>query len=235
MAEVRQLLAEEVDIEERGGPRATTPLLAASVNGQAEVVMLLLEHGADASAKDNDGWTTMHAAAYWGLEAILLMLLEHGADSSAKDNAGWTPLHAAAYPGQGETARLLLEHGADLQSRTDDGLTPRQTPEDVATAQQRPQIVAMLQAEAERREAVRRARCEAFAMGHQERLGAGSRVGWLDAGVVRMVLEAGGFLPQEGSVGGEEGEEDDSDSEGEEGEEGDSDSEGEEDEEDEAW
>ena len=45
----------------------------------------------------------------------------------------------------------------------------------------------MLKAEAERREAV--ARCEAFAMGHQERLGAGSRVRWLDAGVVQMVLE----------------------------------------------
>ena len=47
----------------------------------------------------------------------------------------------------------------------------------------------MLKAEAERREAVRRARCEAFAMGHQERLGAGSRVRWLDAGVVQMVLK----------------------------------------------
>ena len=36
---------------------------------------------------------------------------------------------------------------------------------------------------------MRRANCEAFAMGHQERLGAGSRVQWLDAGVLRMVLE----------------------------------------------
>jgi len=46
--------------------------------------------------------------------------------------------------------------------------------------------------DAVRRETVRRARCEAFAMGHQERLGAGSRVRWLDAGVVRMVLEQTG-------------------------------------------
>jgi len=36
---------------------------------------------------------------------------------------------------------------------------------------------------------VRRANCEAFAMGHQERLGVGSRVQLLDAGVLRMVLE----------------------------------------------
>ena len=34
-----------------------------------------------------------------------------------------------------------------------------------------------------------RALREAFAMGHQERLGAGSRVLGLDAGVVRMILE----------------------------------------------
>ena len=37
-------------------------------------------------------------------------------------------------------------------------------------------------------EGVRRAKCVAFAMGHQERLGAGSRVLTLDAGVVRMIL-----------------------------------------------
>ena len=46
------------------------------------------------------------------------------------------------------------------------------------------QVAAMLQTEA-----VRRAQCVAFAMGHLERLGAGSRVRALDAGVLRMVLE----------------------------------------------
>ena len=45
------------------------------------------------------------------------------------------------------------------------------------------------EAEAERREAERRARCEAFALGHHERLGAGSRVSELEAEVVRMVIE----------------------------------------------
>ena len=43
---------------------------------------------------------------------------------------------------------------------------------------------------------MRRAKCEAFAMGHQERLGAGSRVRWLDAGVLRMVLEQTGGVYQ---------------------------------------
>ena len=45
-------------------------------------------------------------------------------------------------------------------------------------------LVAMLKAEARRR-----TQWEAFAMGQQEWLGAGSRVRWLGVGVVRMVLE----------------------------------------------
>jgi len=40
------------------------------------------------------------------------------------------------------------------------------------------------------RDCVRDERCVAFAMGHHERLGAASRVGALDAGVVRLVLDA---------------------------------------------
>jgi len=54
----------------------------------------------------------------------------------------------------------------------------------VATAESRLQIAEMLKAEA-----LRRAQCEAFAMGQLERLGAGSMVRGLDPGVVRMVLE----------------------------------------------
>ena len=38
-------------------------------------------------------------------------------------------------------------------------------------------------------EAVRRAQCEAFAMGQSERLGAGSQVRWLEPEVMRMILE----------------------------------------------
>jgi len=77
-------------------------------------------------------------------------------------------------------ARLLLDRGADEQTQTNDG----RTPEDVATLGAHHQIVEMLKAEG-----VRRAQWVAFAMGHHERLGGGSPVDELDAGVVRMVLE----------------------------------------------
>jgi hypothetical protein len=82
--------------------------------------------------------------------------------------------------------RLLLDKGADEQSRTH-GLTPRHrgmTPRQLATNRQHVEVVNMLAYVG-----IRRAQCVAFAMGHHERLGAGSRVLALDAGVVRMVLE----------------------------------------------
>jgi hypothetical protein len=147
-----QLLAEEVDIEERGGASVCTPLHVASAMGNDEVVLLLLEHGAEVSARNNKGGT---------------------------------PLHYAARQGHFETLRFLLHTGANLQLINNDGWTP----EDLARVYSHPQIVVMLQAEALRREEVRMTQCVAFSMGHHERLGAGSRVQWLDAGVVRMVLE----------------------------------------------
>jgi hypothetical protein len=91
-----------------------------------------------------------------------------------------TALHAAANSGNETVLRLLLDTGADEKTQTDDG----RTPENVATAQGHHQVATMLKAEG-----VRRAQCVAFAMGHHERLGSGTPVQELDAGVVRMVLE----------------------------------------------
>ena len=80
---------------------------------------------------------------------------------------------------------VLLEHGADLSAKGTCGLTP----ESFAEICPRLGTVAMLRAEPARREALRRAKCVAFAMGQHERLGAESRVQEIEAGVVRMVLE----------------------------------------------
>jgi ankyrin repeat protein len=56
-----------------------TPLHRASINGALEVVRLLLEHGADVEAKDNDGETALQVAAYKGHDEVVELLREHGA------------------------------------------------------------------------------------------------------------------------------------------------------------
>ena len=182
---VRQLLAEEVDIEEKGGPHASAPLKEASGHGHVVVVLLLLEHGADVSVKNIRGASPLHYATLEGLAETMFLLLHHGADVSATDELGWTPLHHAAVRGRVKVVQLLLEHGADLQLRNSQG----QTPEDMATFRSQLEVAAMIKAEEVRREELRMAQCVAFAMGHQERLGTRSWVQELDAGVVRMVLE----------------------------------------------
>ena len=76
--------------------------------------------------------------------------------------------------------RLLFDAGADVLAKTNKG----QTPEDMAVTGSHSHVAAMLKAEA-----VRRAQCEAFATGQHERLGSGSWVRCLDAGVARMVMD----------------------------------------------
>ena len=45
----------------------------------AEVVCVLLEHGADVEAKRNDGKTALQLAADEGYDEIVKLLREHGA------------------------------------------------------------------------------------------------------------------------------------------------------------
>ena len=207
---VKHLLTNGADIEERGGPYKSTPLHIASLSSYEEVVLILLEMTADVSVKNKDGETPLHYAALGGHTIVARLLLSKGADVSATDNHGRMPLHfavnenvaklliehgaelsatasdgttalhCAAVQGRAAVLQLLLDKGADVQSKSNDGMTPF----DVATAGSHHQIAAILKAEAKRR-----AMSEAFAMGQQERLGAGSWVQELEAGVVRMVLE----------------------------------------------
>ena len=76
-----------------------------------------------------------------------------------------------------------LLDGADLHSKPDGG----ETLEVCATRGGNPHIAVIMKAEADRREAVHMDQCVVLAMGHPERLRAGLRVLWLDAGVVRMI------------------------------------------------
>jgi ankyrin repeat protein len=67
-----------------------TPLMAASVNGVADIARALLAAGADVNAADISGWTALMWASYFGHVEIVRDLLAAGADKHAVSNDGDT-------------------------------------------------------------------------------------------------------------------------------------------------
>lgn len=122
---LRELLSEnaaQVNDYSRDG---WTPLALAAFFGHAQAVRLLLEHGADFTAKSRNamGNLPIHAAAAGGKTEAVAALLAGGADVDAVDERGWTPLALAAQNGSQEIVALCLAYGADVHARASDGKT----------------------------------------------------------------------------------------------------------------
>jgi len=61
-----------------------------------DIIELLLEYGAESSAKDSQSQTALHYASISGHTGdILGLLISHGAELQARGNLGRTPLHLA--------------------------------------------------------------------------------------------------------------------------------------------
>ena len=104
-----------------------TPLQVAIQKGYLEIVLLLLEGGANPELRDhNDDQTALYLVSSHGYSEVVRPLIDHGADPNAKcrdcHDGGfevkWTPLHAAIQKGYLHIALLLLEGGADTETRS---------------------------------------------------------------------------------------------------------------------
>ena len=103
-------------INARGGWEET-PMHVAARSGHADILSLLLEHGADIDGQDIYGQTPLHRASRNPQVEAVQCLLDHGADVNALDINDWTPLFLAASEEHVEFARMLLEHGARVNVR----------------------------------------------------------------------------------------------------------------------
>nr|CAI5859549.1 unnamed protein product [Callosobruchus analis] len=91
--------------------------------GQAQVVKVLLEAGANADQADVDGWTPLRAAAWGGHTEVVELLVKHGCSLDSVDAENRTALRAAAWSGHEEIVKILLEHGADVNLTDHEGRT----------------------------------------------------------------------------------------------------------------
>jgi ankyrin repeat protein len=98
----------------------------ASEAGHVEIVHLLLEKGANANARTNEGKTPLHMASMRGWLEVAKLLFKYGADVNGKDADHWTPLHfALEYNWTGPKVALwLIELVVDVNSEDNDGYTP---------------------------------------------------------------------------------------------------------------
>ena len=81
------------------------------------VIRLLLDHGANPNARDDDGSTPLHHSSWWigGVQGTVegtRLLLKYGAIIDAEDNEGRTPLQLALEQDRQDMAICLREHGA---------------------------------------------------------------------------------------------------------------------------
>jgi len=156
-ARVKELLDRGVSVNMLGGDR-NTPVMEAAYGGHLDTVKLLLDHGADLSAKKNDGASPMTLtsnreiidlfknvnslvdAATKGNNQSFKELIDKGTPVNGLDQFGHSALTEASYNGKTELVKLLLDKGADPNIKKSDG----ETPLSLATGQKHQDIVALL-------------------------------------------------------------------------------------------
>ena len=116
----RTLIEHNADIHIQG-KNGRSPLHVAAMHwikhDQDDVIQLLLDHGANPNARDDNNATPLHYSSWFeysdgGTVEGTRLLLKHGAIIDAEDNEGRTPLQLALDHGRDDIARCLKEHGA---------------------------------------------------------------------------------------------------------------------------
>jgi len=157
-AAVKGWLEKGVDVNMRGNGN-NTPIMEAAFAGKLDTVRLLLDHGADLSARKDDGETVttldgghkdvaelfkdvgalVTASSKGDLKAVQ-ELIDKGTPVNGLDANGQSALTEAAWNGKTEIIKLLLAKGANPNIKKSDG----QTPMSLAAAQKHQDIVTLL-------------------------------------------------------------------------------------------
>ncbi|XP_069503438.1 caskin-1 isoform X1 [Ambystoma mexicanum] len=96
----------------------------AALNGNTELLLLLLESQAAVDIKDNKGMRALHYAAWQGKKEPMKLLLKSGSAVNIQSDEGQIPLHLAAQHGHYDVSEMLLQHQSNPCIMDISGKTP---------------------------------------------------------------------------------------------------------------
>jgi len=117
------LINADADIDATDSDRCTV-LWHMAREGRTDACSLLLSHGADIHARDEDTGLTAFETACWEGKADVVRLLFPYDPDVIRENDGYPHIHMACSGGSVETVRFLLEHGSSVNETDSEGDTP---------------------------------------------------------------------------------------------------------------
>ena len=121
---VKKLISAGAQVDTPSPGSRWTPLMAAANNGHNDILIALLDAGANINNKDHQGRTPLFMAAFGGHEDVVRTLIDKGADVTLMTIPDHTPLMIAANNGHNNILIALLDAGADINNQDNQGLTP---------------------------------------------------------------------------------------------------------------
>jgi len=104
--------------------KGLSPLFISSLNGNLEIMTLLLENKADIEVKNLKGATPLCVACQEGNSQVVSLLLDWEANINVTFSIGVTPLYLACQNNHIHIVKLLIEAKTDIDKREGDEMTP---------------------------------------------------------------------------------------------------------------
>ncbi|KAM9457823.1 caskin-1 isoform 4-T4 [Clarias gariepinus] len=96
----------------------------AALNGNLELIALLLDSQAMVDIRDQKGMRPLHYAAWQGRSEPMKMLLKSGSSVNGQSDEGQIPLHLSAQHGHYDVSEMLLQHQSNPCIVDNAGKTP---------------------------------------------------------------------------------------------------------------
>ncbi len=118
----KQYIKKNADLNEETESGESVLATALRYHCDEDLLMLLIESGADIYGFDDEGVSVFDMAITYNNITLVEYILENGIDVNATNRrSGFTPLMCAACYGRAEITKLLLEHGANKDAKESKG------------------------------------------------------------------------------------------------------------------